>query len=107
MERNGLRARWANEKGIREVVHATDPDLLCFLEAKTDATNLLKLEGFEEWLQKTGFRKLYCYWTQKVDDDKAKAYGNEGIIIFSKSACERVIYGMGDQEFDQQARIVT
>jgi hypothetical protein len=103
---NGTRARWAGTEELKKVVHATNPDILCFLEAKTDIANLLKLEGFEEWVQKIGFRHIYCHWSVRTDDSRVKAYGNEGIIVFSKVPCLKATYGTGNREFDQQARIV-
>src|SRR4051812_2532451 len=56
----GVRARWAGKCELKEVVHATNPDLLCFLEAKTDAENLRKLKGFEELAVQQGYCKFYC-----------------------------------------------
>ena len=78
--------------------------MLCFLEAKTDTDNLLALEGFKDWLTTTGFTYMYCYWSRK---DDCKAYGNEGVIVFSKVKCEKVTYGIGDPTMDKQARAAT
>ena len=37
---NGVRARWGKEKNeLKEITHATNPDVLCFLEAKTNVDN--------------------------------------------------------------------
>ena len=57
---NGIRARWNKERNeLKEVVHATKPDILCFLEAKTDE-NLLALHGFEDWAQDNGFTSIHA-----------------------------------------------
>jgi exonuclease III len=100
---NGARARWGGTAELKRVVCATDPDVFCFLESKTDIEKLLQLEDFENWLLKTGFCHLYCYWSKK---DDGIAYGNEGILLFSKVKCE-IKYGIDDCELDTQARVVT
>jgi exonuclease III len=101
---NGIRARWcAPHNELKSIVHATNPDLLCFLEAKTDAEKLLTLQGFEDWVNEKGFTQIFCYWSNR--EDKV-ARGCEGILIFSKLQC-RVTYGMGNPEFDKQARVAT
>jgi exodeoxyribonuclease-3 len=101
---NGARARWAGTSELKEVVQGTDPDMLCFLEAKTDSDYLLKLEGFEQWALECGYTNIYCYWSRKGD---RKAFGNEGIVIFTKVAPLKVQYGIGNKELDSQARVVT
>ena len=73
------------------------------MEAKTYSEKLLALQGFEEWANEQGFLKLFCYWsthTAKI------AYGSEEILIMSKIPC-KATYGIGDPEFDNQARVVT
>ena len=101
---NGVRARWtAPHNELKALVHVINPDLLCFLEAKTDAEKLLQLQGFEEWVNERGFSHLFCYWS--VSEGKT-ARGCEGILIFSKVPC-KVTYGLGNPGFDQQARVVT
>ena len=100
---NGARARWNGKAELKQVVQATDPDALCFLESKTNAENLLRLPHFREWTVESKFRQVYCYWSSK---DDAKGFGNEGLIFFSKIPCE-VTYGIGDEELDKQARAIT
>ena len=100
---NGARARWADKGELREVHKATDPDVLCFLEGKTDVENLVKLPLFREWATKSGLRQINCHWSTK---DGKKGFGNEGIILFSKVPC-KVKYGLGDRELDAQARVMT
>ena len=88
---------------MKRIAEATDPDVLCFLEAKTDVENLLKMEGFEDWMKSSNYKFLHCYWSEK--DKNARSYGNEGMLIFSKVECERCI--IEDEELDQQARTMT
>ena len=77
--------------------------MLCFLEGKTDAENLVKLPLFREWATKSGLRQINCHWSTK---DGKKGFGNKGIILFSKVPC-KVKYGLGDKELDAQARVMT
>jgi exodeoxyribonuclease III len=102
---NGMRARWTGNSEFKELVRASDPDVLCFLEGKTDIEHLLQLEDFEKWITQSGFKHLYCYWSKK--DSGASSYGNEGIILFSKVKCDKVTYGTGHPEMDTQARVMT
>ena len=37
---NGARARWKGESELKELVRMSDPDVLCFLEGKTDIQHL-------------------------------------------------------------------
>ena len=97
------RARWADKAELKQVVQSVDPDVLCFLEGKTDAENLLRLPHFREWVAESRFRQMNCYWSLKDDQ---KGFGNEGLILFSKIPCE-VKYGIGDKTLDKQARAMT
>ena len=101
---NGIRARWNGKNELKEIVRATDPDLLCFQEAKSDVESILKLENFERWISEVGFRYLYCYWSEQ---EGKRAHGNEGMLLFSKVQCEKITYGMGHEDFDKQARVIT
>ena len=101
---NGVRARWsAPNNELKSLIHTVDPDLFCFLESKTDSDKLLALQGFEEWVNERGFCHLFCHWSAH---ESKTAHGCEGILIFSKVPCE-IFYGMGEPEFDKQARIAT
>jgi exodeoxyribonuclease III len=102
---NGARARWTGKAELKELVQTSDPDVLCFLEGKTDIEHLRRLERFEEWIERVGYKHLHCYWSKK--DSATHSYGNEGIILFSKVKCEKVRYGIGHHEFDMQARVLT
>ena len=101
---NGVRARWNSTRNeLRSLVQTINPDLLCILESKTNAENLLALPEFEGWLNEKGFTHIFCYWSFRED---RTAQGCEGIIIFSKVPCQ-VTYGIGNGEFDKQARVTT
>jgi len=100
---NGARARWNGKAELKQVVLATDPDVLCFLEGKTNAENLLRLPHFREWAEESKFRQVNCYWSLK---DDLKGFGNEGLILFTKIPCE-VKYGLGVEDLDKQARVMT
>ena len=92
------------ENELKEITHATNPDVLCFLEAKTNVDNLLAIKGFEDWAISVGFEFLHCYWSQSVGRG---SHGNEGIVVFSKVKPKKLTYGMGEEEFDLQARVIT
>jgi hypothetical protein len=101
---NGVRARWtAPQNEIKNITHAINPDLFCILESKTNAEKLLALQGFEEWVNEAGFTQIFCYWST---NEEKTAHGGEGILIFSKIAC-KIFYGMREDIFDKQARIIT
>ena len=100
---NGLRARWAEKSELREVVSATNPDVLCFLESKTNVEKMLELKDFEIWMRKAGFRHAY-YWSARSD---SKSHGNEGVLVLSKVTPKLVRYGMGMAKYDQQARVMS
>lgn len=101
---NGMRARWTEKSELREITRATNPDVICFLEAKINSEKLFQLKGFEEWVTQSGFSNIYCYWSAQADN---KSHGNEGIVVMSKVKPVRVRYGMGSAEFDKQARVMS
>jgi exodeoxyribonuclease III len=101
---NGIRARWlAIRNELKCLVHAINPDLLCFIESKVNSEKLLALQGFEDWANERGFLRLFCYWSTHT---QRKAHGGEGVLIFTKIPCVAT-YGIGDPSFDNQARVVT
>lgn len=103
---NGLRARWNSAKNeFKVMLNTTDPDVVCFLEAKTDADKLLSLRGLSEFASQKGFSNIFCYWS-KDKDEARNMLGREGIVIMSRIPC-KIEYGLGDEELDQQARVAT
>ena len=102
---NGIRARSAGSKELTRLVQATNPDVLCFLESKVNAERLMKIPGFEQWVESAGFRKVYCHWSFKQGE--SSSYGTEGIVLFSKVEWTKVTHGTGDAQFDSQARVLT
>ena len=101
---NGMSARWSTPYNeVKKLQHAIGPDILCLLESKIASGKLLALQGFEDWVKREGFSKIFCHWS--INEEQAPQ-GTEGILIFSKIPCSAV-YGMGEHEFDKQARVVT
>lgn len=99
---NGIRARWnSGESELRRVVHATQADVLCFLESKTDSEKLLELQGFQEWITEQKYKRIFCHWSES--NEKIRR-GCEGIVIFSKKKC-KITTGINNKELDQQARV--
>ena len=78
---NGVRARWASNGELKQVIQSKKPDLLCFLEAKIDAEKLIAMEGFEKWVNTEGFTQISCHWSKR---DGKETPGMEGILILSK-----------------------
>ena len=63
----------------------------------------MTLPGFEEWIKREGFVKIFSYWS--INEEQAPQ-GTEGILILSKVPCTAT-YGVGVEGFDRQARVVT
>ena len=76
---NGMRARWTGESEFKQLLQMANPDVLCFLEGKTDINRLLQLKDFETSMRIAGYKDLYCYWSKK--DSETNSYGNEGIVL--------------------------
>ena len=82
-------------------MHATQPDVLCFLEAKIDSEKLYELQGFQEWTKEQKYEQTYCHWSEC--EEKVRR-GCEGILILSKKKCT-IKTGINHPEHDQQARV--
>ena len=99
---NGMRARWnKGESGLKRLVHSSQPDVLCFIEAKIDSEKLFELQGYKEWTKEQKYEQVFCYWSKC--EEKVRR-GCEGIVIFSKKKFN-ITTGMNHPEFDKQARI--
>lgn len=85
---NGMRACW--DKGLKEFLDKTDADIICVQETK------LQTE-FEE-LKDTGY---YCYWSF------SERKGYSGTACFSKVEPLNVDFGIGDERFDSEGRVIT
>lgn len=86
---NGLRA--VTGKGIfTEEFRRLDADFFCLQETKLQAGQIdLEFEGYES------------YWNY------AEKKGYSGTAIFTKHTPERVSYGIGREEFDNEGRVIT
>jgi len=101
---NGLRARWKGAKlSLQEVVRHQAPDVVVLAESRTDHEQVLKLKGFEDWVQAQGYFYSYFYWT--VEEGKRK-FGEGGMTVLSKIKPLDVKFGLGDLVLDKQARVI-
>lgn len=87
---NGLRA--AITKGLNEWIKATDADVLCFQEIKSNRDQVE-----ENYLESLGY-KGYWYPAQKK--------GYSGVAIFSRIEPLHVEYGCGIDCYDFEGRVI-
>lgn len=85
---NGLRA--CVGKGFLEYFNAVDADLFCIQESK--------LQGGQIDLELPGYHQYWNYAVKK---------GYSGTAIFSKREALSVRYGLGQEEHDQEGRVIT
>ena len=85
---NGLRA--AMGKGFAEAFHALDADLFCLQETKLQA-------GQIDWSPE-GYHAFWNYAEKK---------GYSGTAVFSRREPLSVTYGIGQEEFDHEGRVIT
>jgi exodeoxyribonuclease III len=88
---NGLRAVW--EKGFLSAVQSLDPDILAVQEIKALPEQLPEalrsLPGYQVW------------W------HPARKKGYSGVAVFSKKQPLKVLYGLGQEDFDSEGRVLT
>ena len=85
---NGLRA--CVQKGFLDYFHEADADIFCIQESKLQEGQIeLELPGY------------FQYWNY------AKKKGYSGTAVFAKQKPLRVLYGIGEEEHDQEGRVVT
>ncbi len=85
---NGIRA--CNEKGFPEAFQKLDADIFAIQESKMQEGQLeLELPGYHQ------------YWNY------AKRKGYSGTAVFTKKEPEKVTYGIGMEEHDQEGRVIT
>jgi len=85
---NGLRA--CLQKGFMNFFNRIDADFFCLQETKLQAGQIqLELPGYEQ------------YWNY------AQKKGYSGTAIFTKHTPNRVIYGVGVEELDDEGRMIT
>jgi exodeoxyribonuclease-3 len=88
---NGLRA--LHRKGNFQWLLKKSPDIFCLQEVKANPDQLL-----EEIKNCEGYHSYYDY-------SKIKK-GYSGVAVYSKIKPEKVDYGMGIEEFDQEGRLL-
>lgn len=86
---NGLRA--VNNKGIfKDVFSDLDADFFCLQETKLQEGQIdLAFDGYQS------------YWNY------AEKKGYSGTAIFTRHTPEKVFYGIGNEEFDREGRVIT
>src|SRR5690349_20674871 len=91
---NGLRARWNSQVlPFRQVVEVKKPDVCVLLEVRADTKKVLKLRGFEEWLEEQGSHFNYFIWTGESGGNRV---GEAGVALLSKVRPVEVFLGLGD-----------
>jgi len=88
---NGLRA--AEKKGFVDIMHELDADVVCLQEIKANEEqlpeSLTHIDGYTS------------YW------QPAKRKGYAGVCTYAKQEPQKVIYGMGISEHDEEGRVLT
>lgn len=87
---NGVRS--ATKKGMLEWLAEFSPDILCLQEVKARTEDLeesiLKPMGYES------------FWLP------ARKRGYSGVAVYSKIKTEKVVYGLGEEQFDSEGRVI-
>ncbi len=86
---NGLRACMG--KGFEDFLRAEDPDVICLQETKMQKEQA----DFE-------FSGYYEYWNSAVTKK-----GYSGTAVFSKTEPLSVSFGLGEEEFDGEGRVIS
>ena len=89
---NGLRAVY--KKDSWNDFLAEDPDIFCLQETKAHPDQLP-----EELRELKGYSSYFDY--------SKKRKGYSGVAIYTKTKPEKVVYGMGIEELDQEGRLLT
>jgi hypothetical protein len=98
---NGLRARWnAAKLPFTEVISHKNPDLVVLSEVRCDFSRLWRLPGFEEFLFKKGYLFCFFLWSRT-------GIGKAGLAAFSKTKPLDFLFGLGDQAFDAEGRVIS
>jgi exodeoxyribonuclease-3 len=88
---NGLRA--VEKKGFLDLVNEFDADLLALQEIKAQpeqlSEQLLKIDGY------------HAFWYP------AEKKGYSGVCIYSRQKPIEVIYGLGNEDYDREGRVLT
>ena len=89
---NGIRS--AIEKGFADFFTNIDADIFCIQETKK---NIGQLDLFTEII----FNNYFQYW------NAAERKGYSGTAIFSKQKPLNVIYGLNNEQYDNEGRVIT
>lgn len=85
---NGMRA--VMNKGFETIFQELDADIFCVQETKMQQGQAqINFPGYQQ------------YW------NSAERKGYSGTAIFTKIVPEKVIYGLGKEEFDNEGRVIT
>jgi exodeoxyribonuclease-3 len=87
---NGLRS--AVSKGLIGWLNEVNPDIICFQETKAQPGQLHEID-----FENAGY---HCY------SFSALKPGYSGVAIFSKLLPDAVEYGMGNNKYDQEGRVI-
>jgi exodeoxyribonuclease-3 len=87
---NGIRS--AISKGLISFLNEVNPDVVCFQETKAQPGQM-----HEEEFEAAGY---HCYAYSAVKK------GYSGVAIFSKQKPDRVVYGMQNERYDQEGRVI-
>lgn len=87
---NGIRA--ALSKGLLDWIKNVNPDIICLQETKAQPEQI-PIFDFEE----AGY---LSYW------HSAQKKGYSGVAILTKTKPDQVIYGMGNEKYDQEGRFL-
>ena len=86
---NGIRAAWSH--GLSAFLSDTDADIYAFQETKTsEPIPMMELEGY------------YAYWSFCT-----RRKGYSGTLCLTREKPISVTYGIGDEDFDCEGRIIT
>ena len=85
---NGMRACW--EKGLKEFLEKTDAYIICLQETKLQ-TEFAELKDSD----------YFCYYVF------SERKGYSGTACLTKNEPKEVTYGIGDNRFDNEGRVIT
>ena len=87
---NGIRA--ALSKDLLEWINAVNPDIICFQETKAQPDQIPNVD-----FDAAGYHTLLVFGKEK---------GYSGVAILTKQEPDKVVYGMGNQKYDDEGRVI-
>ncbi len=87
---NGIRSAYS--KGLLSFITTVNPDIVCFQETKAQPGQMNEME-----FETLGF---HCYSFSAVKK------GYSGVAIFSKTEPDVVVYGMENEKYDAEGRVL-